>query len=211
MPLLMMAVIGTLAYNFSVLLPLFAHDVFHRGAGTYSALTVAMGIGALAGGLTVASRRRPSYQLLVAVSLAFGVFILAVAAAPSLPLCLAALVAMGVASIMFIATANSLLQLNSSTAMRGRVMSLWAVVFLGSTPIGAPLIGFLAGHYGARFALAVGGVATLLIAIWAGFALRRIRNARRLAAVEAAPTAPAAAGCPAIDGNVLEGGFSQGH
>ena len=210
-PLLMMAVIGTLAYNFSVLLPLFAHDVFHRGAGTYSALTVAMGIGALAGGLTVASRRRPSYQLLVAVSLAFGLFILAVAAAPSLPLCLAALVAMGVASIMFIATANSLLQLNSSTAMRGRVMSLWAVVFLGSTPIGAPLIGFLAGHYGARFALAVGGVATLLVAMYAGFELRRIRNARRLAAAEAAPTAPAAAGRPAIDGNALEGGFSQGH
>ena len=66
---------------------------------------------------------------------------------------------MGAASIMFIATANSLLQLNSSGAMRGRVMALWAMVFLGSTPIGAPLIGFLAGHYGARFALAVGGVA----------------------------------------------------
>ena len=210
-PLLMMAVIGTLAYNFSVLLPLFAHDVFHRGAGTYSALTVAMGIGALAGGLTIASRRRPSYQLLVAVSLAFGLFILAVAAAPSLPLCLALLVLMGAASIMFIATANSLLQLNSSTAMRGRVMSLWAVVFLGSTPIGAPVIGFLAGHYGARFALAVGGVATLLIAMYAGFELRRIRNARRLAAADAAPTTPAAAGCPAIDGNALEGGFSQGH
>jgi MFS family permease len=66
--------------------------------------------------------------------------------------------------------------------MRGRVMSLWAVVFLGSTPIGAPLIGFLAGRYGARFALGVGGLATLLIAVWAGFALRRIRNTRRLAA-----------------------------
>ena len=67
-PLIMMAVIGTLAYNFSVVLPLFAHDVFHRGAGTYSALTVAMGIGALAGGLTIASRQRPSHRLLVVVS-----------------------------------------------------------------------------------------------------------------------------------------------
>ena len=181
-PLIMMAVIGTLAYNFSVILPLYAHDVFHRGAGTYSALTVAMGIGALAGGLTIAARRRPSHRLLVAVSLAFGVCILAVAAAPTLPLCLALLVLMGAASVMFIATANSLLQLNSSGAMRGRVMSLWAVVFLGSTPIGAPLIGFLAGRYGARFALGVGGLATLLIAVWAGFALRRIRNTRRLAA-----------------------------
>jgi len=100
-PLLMMAVIGTLAYNFSVLLPLYAHDVFHRGAGTYSALTVAMGVGALAGGLVVASRRRPSYQLLVAVSLAFGVLILAVAVAPTLPLLLVLLALMGAASLMF--------------------------------------------------------------------------------------------------------------
>jgi MFS family permease len=177
-PLLMMAVVGTLAYNFSVILPLYAHDVFHRGAGTYSALTVAMGVGALAGGLTMAAHQRPSHRLLVGVSLAFGALILAVAAAPTLPLCIAMLVLMGAASIMFIATANSLLQLNSSGAMRGRVMALWAVVFLGSTPIGAPLIGFLAGRYGARFALGLGGVATLLIAGWAGFELRRIRNAR---------------------------------
>ena len=204
-PLIMMAVIGTLAYNFSVILPLFAHDVFHRGAGTYSALTVAMGIGALAGGLTIASRRRPSHKLLVAVSLAFGVFILAVAAAPSLPLCLILLVAMGAASIMFIATANALLQLNSSGAMRGRVMALWAVVFLGSTPIGAPLIGFLAGRYGVRFALGLGGIATLLVAVWAGIELRRIRNAARLTAHSGASSSSAGAGYPAIDGNLIEG------
>ena len=175
-PLLMMAVIGTLAYNFSVILPLYAHDVFHRGAGTYSSLTVAMGAGALAGGLIVASRRRPGYRLLVAVSLAFGVAILGVAVAPTLPMVIVLLALMGGASLMFIAVANSLLQLNSSAAMRGRVMSLWAIVFLGSTPIGAPLIGFLAEHYGARFALGVGGVATVLVALWAGFALRRIRD-----------------------------------
>jgi MFS family permease len=198
-PLIMMAVIGMLAYNFSVILPLFAHDIFHRGAGTYSALTVAMGVGALAGGLTIASRRRPSHRLLVVVSLAFGVFILAVAAAPTLPLCIAMLALMGAASIMFIATANSLLQLNSSGAMRGRVMALWAVVFLGSTPIGAPLIGFLAGRYGARYALGLGGVATLLIAGWAGFELRRIRNA-----------GAATANYSAIDAEVIEGSLSRG-
>ena len=209
-PLLMMAVIGTLAYNFSVILPLYAHDVFHRGAGTYSALTVAMGLGALAGGLTIAARRRPSHRLLVAVSLAFGVFILAVAAAPTLPICLVMLVLMGAASIMFIATANSLLQLNSSSAMRGRVMALWAVVFLGSTPIGAPLIGFIAGRYGARFALCVGGIATVLIAVWAGFELRRIRAVRRAAGTSEAPAGSIAAGYPAADTKALQGGFSRG-
>jgi MFS family permease len=177
-PLLMMAVIGTLAYNFSVILPLFAHDVFHRGGVTYAFLLVAMGVGALGGGLTIAWRRRPSHRLLVVVTAAFGVFILAVAAAPTLSLCIILLVAMGAASIMFIATANSLLQLNSKGAMRGRVMALWAIVFLGSTPIGAPLIGFLASQYGARFALAVGGLATLATALWAGLELRRIRGRR---------------------------------
>ena len=207
-PLLMMAVIGTLAYNFSVLLPLFASDVFRRGAGTYSSLTVAMGVGALAGGLVIASRRRPSHRLLVAVSLAFGVLILAVAAAPTLLICIAMLVLMGGASVMFIATANSLLQLNSSGAMRGRVMALWAVVFLGSTPIGAPLIGFLAGQYGARFALGLGGVATLLVAIWAGFALRRIRNGQATAAEEEA-SLPAPATRTMVDGEVLEGALSR--
>jgi MFS family permease len=100
---------------------------------------------------------------------------------------------------MFIATANSLLQLNSSGAMRGRVMALWAVVFLGSTPIGAPLIGFLAGRYGARYALGLGGVATLLIAGWAGFELRRIRNA-----------GAATANYSAIDAEVIEGSLSRG-
>ena len=213
-PLLMMAVIGTLAYNFSVILPLYANDVFHRGAGTYSALTVAMGVGALAGGLIVASRRRPGYRLLVAVSFAFGVSILGVAVAPTLPLVLALLALMGVASIMFIALANSLLQLNSSGAMRGRVMSLWAVVFLGSTPIGSPLIGFIAEHFGARIALGVGGVATLLVAMWAGFELRRIRDDRQLAAADAAATAAAASSVAVaerleIEGHLREGGLRR--
>jgi len=217
-PLLMMAVIGTLAYNFSVILPLYAGDLFHRGGGTLGALMAAMGVGALAGALVIASRRRPSYQLLVGVTLAFGALIMAVASAPSLVFALVLLVPMGVFSIMFIATANSLLQLHSTGAMRGRVMALWAMVFLGSTPIGSPLIGFIAAHYGVRTALGIGGVATLLIGLWGGFELRRIRNGKRadLAAVDeldAAPleldaseaevdTATASAGraAPAVDG-----------
>lgn len=189
-PLVMMAVMGTLAYNFNVVLPLYASDVFHRGAGAYSGLTVAMGVGSLAGGFIVASRRRPSYRLLAGVSLAFGVLILAVALAPNLPLGLALLVPMGATSIMFIATANSLLQLHSTDAMRGRVMSLWATVFLGSTPVGALLIGWIAGQYGARAALGVGGVTTIAVAFWAAYALRRIRTVRAAAAKVEAPGEP---------------------
>ena len=117
---------------------------------------------------------------------------------------------MGAASVMFIATANSLLQLNSSGAMRGRVMALWAIVFLGSTPFGAPLIGFLAEQYGARFALACRRRRDPAGRLWAGFALRRIRNTRMAAAEEAAAADAATAGYPAIDGNALEGTLGRG-
>lgn len=179
-PVLMMAVISTLAYNFSIVLPLFAH-VFARGAGTYSAMTTAMGVGALFGALAAAARRRPGYRLLVLVTTAFGAFTVAVAVAPSLTLMLLLLVPMGAASVLFIATANSLLQLNSSDEMRGRVMALWAMVFLGATPIGGPLTGFADAHLGVRLTMAGGGVATLLTALAAAYALRGIRRERRAA------------------------------
>lgn len=195
-PLVMMAVMGTLAYNFSVLLPLYADDVFHRGAGTYSAMTVAMGAGALAGGLFLAARQRPTHRLLVVVSTSFGAFLLAVAAAPTLAVGLAALVLMGAGSIMFMATGNSLLQLNSSGAMRGRVMALWSIVFLGSTPIGAPLIGFVAASFGARTALALGGISTMLVALWAATAVRRLPKPKSATSPDltmpARPAAPSA-------------------
>jgi len=174
-PLLMMAVVGTLSYNFSVIMPLLASRVFHHGAGTLSALTVAMGIGALGGGLFTAARRRPGYRLLVAVTLAFGLLTVAVAMAPTLIVALILLIPMGAASVSFIATGNSLLQLRSSGAMRGRVMGLWAIVFLGSTPIGGPLTGFLAAHLGARVTLAIGGAAAVVAAGGAALVLRRIR------------------------------------
>jgi len=100
-----------------------------------------------------------------------------VAVAPTLHLALVLLVPMGASGIVFVATTNSLLQLHSTGAMRGRVMALWAVVFLGSTPIGGPLTGLIAGRFGPRAALALGGVATVLTGIAAFGALRRLRRA----------------------------------
>lgn len=175
-PLLMMAVMGTLSYNFTVTLPLLASAVFHRGGGTLGALTTAMGAGALAGALAVASRHRPSYRLLVGVSFAFGALALAVALAPTLGLALVFLAPMGAAGVAFIALANALLQLHSSGHMRGRVMALWAIVFLGSTPIGAPLTGIVAAQFGARVALGMGAVAALAAAVGGALALRRVRR-----------------------------------
>ena len=196
-PLLLMAVVGTLAYNFSVIMPLLAGKVFHRGAGTYSALLVAFAVGALGGGLFTASRRRPGYRLLVLVTLAFGVFNVALAVAPSLAVALAVLVPMGAAGISFIAVGNSLLQLHSTSAMRGRVMALWAIVFLGSTPIGGPLTGLMAAHLGTRVTLAFGGAVTILAGAGGALAMRRIRGAAGRRSGEPLPCEALASACSA--------------
>jgi MFS family permease len=195
-PLLMMAVIGTLAFNFSVLLPLISGEVFHRGtgstgAGGYGLLLTVMGVGALIGSLGVASRRRPRYRLLMGVTFAFGVLALGIALAPTFNAALILVIPMGAASVAFIALANTLIQLHSEAQMRGRVMALWAIVFLGSTPIGAPLAGLVAEHFGARVALGMGAVATLLAATYGTVALRRIRAEERREELAAAPDEPA--------------------
>jgi MFS family permease len=162
--LVMMAVIGTFTYEFSVSLPLFAEVTFRQGPATYAAMTAAMGVGAVVGGLYTASRGTGSPQRLISAALLFGGTVLMTAVAPSLPLALLALVAVGFCSIGFTSLGNATLQLATSAEMRGRVMALWTVAFLGSTPIGGPLIGAIGEHVGPRWALALGGVAAMVAA-----------------------------------------------
>jgi MFS family permease len=162
--LVMMAVIGTFTYEFSVSLPLFAEVTFRQGPATYAAMTAAMGVGAVVGGLYTASRGTGSPQRLISAALLFGGAVLMTAVAPSLPLALLALVAVGFCSIGFTSLGNATLQLATSAEMRGRVMALWTVAFLGSTPIGGPLIGAIGEHVGPRWALALGGVAAMVAA-----------------------------------------------
>ncbi|MGD0313821.1 MAG: MFS transporter [Acidimicrobiales bacterium] len=162
--LLAVAVIGIFAYNFTVTLALLAKDTFHGGAGTYSVLTACMGAGAVVGGLVAAHRARPTPRLLQVLALVFGGLLAAVALAPSLATAAVLIVAMGAASIGFIATANASLQLGADPAMRGRVMALYAMAFLGTTPIGAPLVGAIAQWTNPRVSLLVGAVATVLSA-----------------------------------------------
>ena len=128
-----------------------------------------MGVGAVVGGLATASRTQSGLEALVKVAALFGVAILAVAVSPTLYVALAALVAVGAASITFIARANTTMQLTAEPSMRGRVMALWTVAFLGSTPLGGPLIGFIGEQYGARLALVVGGCAALAAAAYGGY------------------------------------------
>ncbi len=182
--LLAMAVIGIFAYNFQVTLALLAKTTFHGGAGTYSLLTSCMGVGAVVGGLLAAHRARPTPRLLHGLALTFGSLLAGVAFAPTLAIAVVVIVLMGAASIGFIATANASLQLQADPAMRGRVMALSAMAFLGSTPIGAPLVGAIAQWTNPRIAIAVGSAATLLAA---GLLSWRHRSApgRQLTAPEA--------------------------
>ena len=175
-PLMAMAVVGTLAFNFQVVLPLMARYAFDGGAATYGALAGAMGAGAIVGAVTTAGRGNPSLTGLGAIALAFGALLAAIAAAPTLGLALAALVLMGAASISFTATTNSLLQLAAPTAMRGRVMALWSVVYLGSTCVGGPIVGWVSEHAGPRAGLALGAVATF--ATGAGLLMAAVRRQR---------------------------------
>jgi MFS family permease len=176
-PLLLMAVVGTLALNFSVVLPLLASETFHGNAGTYGLLFSTLGVGSLVGALFTAGRRQPTRRLLLVAMLGFGALMLAAAAAPSLWVELAVLLPLGVAAIAFQATSNSMLQVNSDPALRGRVMALYGVVFMGTTPIGAPIVGLVSERFGPRAGLALGGVAILLalgaFSVWSMLRERR--------------------------------------
>jgi MFS family permease len=183
--LLSMAVVGVFAFNFTVTLPLLAKFTFDGGAGLYSAFLVAMGAGAVAGGLFTAFRSSPSIRMLAGIAVVFGGAILAVALAPDQAVALALLVPMGATSIAFVATNNATLQLRADPSMRGRVMSLNAIAFLGSTPIGAPLLGYISDVSNPRVALVAGGVATLLASIPLFLLARREQAAGRPASQRA--------------------------
>ncbi len=180
--LLAIALVGIFAYNFTVTLALLAKGTFHGGAGSFSLLTSCMGAGAVLGGLLIAHRSRPTPRLLQGLALGFGALLGGVALAPTLTVAAVLIVAMGAASVGFIATANATLQLSSEPAMRGRVMALYAMAFLGTTPIGAPLVGFIAQRTDPRGALLAGSAATLVAA-----ALLRWRHQVRLRSTDEAP------------------------
>jgi MFS family permease len=184
-PLLMMGLVGMLAYEFQVTLPYAAKHVFHGDSQTFGLMTSAMGIGAIAGGLITAAVGRTGMRPMVLSAFGFGVVLCLAAVAPNLPLELVALAAVGFASITFLAMGNSTLQLTTDPQMRGRVMALWSVAFLGSTPIGGPLIGWITALSGARVGLGVGALSCFLAAGLGLLAVRRL-----------APGSPAVQGGP---------------
>lgn len=168
-PLLWMAVVFTFSFNFSVLLPLLAKGPLGGDAGTYGVVLSAMGVGSLAGALVMARQNDPNPARLAVSTGLFGVTSLVAAYAPGLPSELVAMLPVGFVSMVFMITANSTLQLTSRPSMRGRVMALYSIVFLGGTPIGAPIAGWLAEHLGSRAAIGLGGLIALAtggLALW---------------------------------------------
>ncbi len=172
-PLLMMAIMGCFAYEFQVTLPYLARTTFAGDSRTFGFMTAAMGVGAVVGGLWTATRGGTGVATLVRASVVFGIVVLAAALAPSVPVVLVLLVGVGAASVSLMARGNATVQLAVSPEMRGRVMALWLVAFLGTTPIGGPVAGWVSSTFGARWGLVLAAVACFAAAGLGAVALRR--------------------------------------
>jgi MFS family permease len=184
--LVLTAVIGTLAFNFQVVLPLLAKETFSGGAETLGVLYAFMSIGSVIGALVSAHEAQATRRFVLGAALAFGTSLVVAAFAPTLGLELLVLVPVGAAGIAFTAMSNGVLQTECAPEMRGRVAALFTVAFLGSTPIGGPIIGWVSQQLGPRAGLWVGGVATLAVTVAAIAGIRRHREVPRQ--VLASPT-----------------------
>ena len=163
--LLLACVYCGLAWEFEVTLPLMAKFSFHGGAALYGLMMAAVGSGAILGALGTARRSAPTIKVVLSAAAISSCIILAVSAAPVVPVALVLLVAAGATGTTFASSASSLVQLEAAPEMRGRVMGLWAVAALGTRPLGGPVTGFAAEHFGARAGLVVGALAVLLVGI----------------------------------------------
>lgn len=171
--LIMMAIVGTFTYEFQVVLPLLAEFTFRNGAAGYAALTSSMGVGAVIGGIYTAGRRRSTSRMLVISAALFGLSVILISIAPTFTMAVVMMIVVGFFSINFTSLGNVTIQLASRPDMQGRVMSFWSIAFLGTTPIGGPIMGFIGEHAGARVALLIGGIAALCAA---GIGLRAARH-----------------------------------
>ncbi|MGI5470348.1 MFS transporter [Streptomyces sp. CA-132043] len=172
-PIVLVGFIGTFGFNFPIWLTAFVDKVYHSGAGTYGLLNTLMAAGSLAGALLAARRGTSRLRLLVGAALLFGVLEIAASLSPAFWLYAVLLVPIGMCGLTINVTANSSVQLATDPAMRGRVMSLFMMVFMGGTPLGAPLVGWVTDAYGARVGFLTGGLISALAAVAVGLVLAR--------------------------------------
>lgn len=173
-PLAMMGLVGLLAYEFQVSLPVFVERTFHGGSVAFGLMTSAMGLGAVVGGLFTAARGRTGLRPMIIAAIGFGAAMLAAAYAPVFALSCAVMLLVGWASVSFIAIGNSTIQLSSDPEKRGRMIALWQVAFQGTTPIGGPLVGWVIEASDPRSGLALGGVSCLVAAAGGVVLARRV-------------------------------------
>jgi MFS family permease len=178
MVMVLVGVIATLGFNYQITMALVARNVFHRGAESYGLLSAGFAFGALLGALASARRGSPRQRLVLMAAFMFGALEVAVGLMPTYWSFFALLIPSGFATLTFTTATNTTLQLRSSSNMRGRVMALYLLVFLGGTPIGAPLIGWIAQVAGARWSFLIGGIASMAAAVGTGAVLARRRNLR---------------------------------
>jgi MFS family permease len=177
-PIVLVGFIGTFGFNFPVWLSAYADDVFHAGAGAYSLFNTLMALGSLAGALLAARRGTARLRVLIAAALAFGVLEVVAALAPSFWLFALLMVPIGIFGLTVNVTANTSVQMATDPAMRGRVMALFMMVFMGGTPLGAPLVGWITDAYGPRVGFALGGLIAVAAASGVGLALARVGGLR---------------------------------
>ncbi len=178
MPLILIFFVSTFGMNFQVTTALMSREVFHTGASAFGLASAVFAVGALGGALLAARRSRPTLRLLLLTSLAFGVFEIVTGVVPSYLTFLVALVPTGIAVLTFTTAANSSTQLNTAPDMRGRVMGLYMLVFLGGTPLGSPLAGWVAEVWGPRMSMVAGGVISLAASVVMTYFLARKRGVR---------------------------------
>ena len=162
--LVIIGMVGTFGLNFQLTTALMARLVFDKGAGEYGLLGSVMAIGSLAGALLGARREHPRLRLVVGSTIAFGVFATISALMPTYELFALSLIPVGLSSLTLMTSANASVQMSTEPAMRGRVMSLYIAVFMGGTPLGSPVIGWVGERFGARWTILIGGIAALATA-----------------------------------------------
>jgi MFS family permease len=173
-PLTMMAVVGTLSYNFQTVFPLYSTRDLHGTATTFTILFSVVSVGALVGALRTARRTSISIRDVAVSSVGYGIAMVLMALAPNQAVAYVLGVALGVCSIAFLTASTAIVQIEAAPEMRGRVLALQAMLFLGTTPIGGPIVGWVAQQFGARYAIGLGGVAALAAGGWGFLKARRL-------------------------------------
>jgi MFS family permease len=174
-PLSLMAVVGLLSFNFTVVIPAMARFTYHGGPTTYALMTNCLAIGALGGALVSGTRSVVTPMVVSAAAIGFGATLGIASFTGTIGMALVALAAVGATSVAFSASAQALIQLTAAPEMRGRILSLYQIVYMGTTPLGSLLVGALASSYGARSGLVLGSVGAVGAGCYGVSASRRAR------------------------------------